>query len=222
MQVGDQRDRLGVAAGVRRAVLDHGLLAEILDQRQPVLDARGEDARGGEAKAPQPLRHGEEGANVGRELGDRGVGLAEADDRPLGSGRRHHQDGGRTVGFGQALVQAHRGVALHELAPRLDPAGRVKEGADARAPARAAGPFGRARASPARGSWGRAWRRSGSRLRAGRRAAPQGFAPAIRRGPPRPKSPRPSPGFQAPSRSLGDRSPHAPPVREGRRRPASA
>ena len=42
MQIDEQRDRLGIAGASGDAVLDHGRSAEILDQRQPVLDAVGD------------------------------------------------------------------------------------------------------------------------------------------------------------------------------------
>ena len=131
MQIDEQRDRLGVAGAVGNAVLDDGRLAEVLDQRQPVLDAVGDQLRGRIAEAPQPSGHGDVSADVGGKLGDRRIGLAVAHDRSVRPRRRYHQDGFRPVGLRQAFVGADRGVALQELAPRLAPASTVQDRADA-------------------------------------------------------------------------------------------
>ncbi len=56
VQIDEQRDRLGVAGAVGHAVLDDGRLAQILDQRQSVLDAVGDQVRGRIAEASATLR----------------------------------------------------------------------------------------------------------------------------------------------------------------------
>ena len=137
VQIADQGDGLGVATRIGRAVLDDQIVSEILDQRQPVLDAGGQDPRRRIAEGSERLGHGEEGADVGRELGDRRIRLAEADDRAVGPGRRHHQDRRRAVAPGQALVEAHRSVALQEFAPGLEPADAVQQRSDAERPRQA-------------------------------------------------------------------------------------
>ncbi len=61
---------------------------------------------------------------------DRAVGLAEADRRPVGAGRRDHEDRLRSVRLGQALVGARRGVAHHERALGVDEAAPLEQLAD--------------------------------------------------------------------------------------------
>ena len=105
--------------------------AEVLDQRQAFVDAVGEKGRRRVAEAAQPLVHGDESGDVGRELGDRGVRLAEADDGPVRPGRRNHQDRRLAGRLGEPLIGADGRVALQEFARRVAPAGALEQPRDA-------------------------------------------------------------------------------------------
>ena len=215
VQIGEQRGRRGVARGVGAAGFDDGLEPKSSISARPSATLWAIDARRRVAERAQALAHGDERRGCRcDEPGDRGVGLAEAQRRPVRPRRRDHQDRRRAVGLGQPLVGAARGVAVHctrlaSLQPALSSSAstaRARRSARSIAPVRADGSRRDARRDRAR-----------RRIRSAIVEPLGGQARGGASRPIRPSRPRPAiassqPIWQAPPALAGGRNRRGPPA----------
>jgi hypothetical protein len=201
-------------------LVDHALVAEILDEEETGLQILAVDLRRRQPKRPQAPIDRHEGVHGLGELRERRIGLAAPHGRADEPRRRDHQDRGLAGGFREALVSPHRRIAEDRHALGLGPSARIEQRVQGLEPLQtrhegsrcgercnsgrrvrlaAPGP------SRCRGAWP-----SGLRPRA--RAIPRGRRPGRRSRPSRVRRVLP--------RQKAGRNPHAPPARAGSRRPA--
>ena len=102
----------------RRIARHHALLAQVLQQHEPVVQIGLVDLGRGEAALAQTLRHRHERRDGLGEMGDRAIGAPLAHRWAVGAARRVHQDHA-LVAHGEPVVAPGRGVALHAGAQRV-------------------------------------------------------------------------------------------------------
>ena len=104
--------------GSRRIAGDHALVAQVLDEQQPLVEIGVQNGGRREAALAQSIRHRDERDDALGKMRDRAVGLAVADRRAVRPPRRVHQDH-LLLAEREPLVGARRSIALDARAHRV-------------------------------------------------------------------------------------------------------